>query len=120
MHLESSDIAFSFRQGQDAMWTRAVPRGERAVLIAIMRWRKSEPPNERAEAPERVRFHAVADARPVDVPADEASVLQDLEVLGNGGLCERKLLHDIATNAALLTEQQAKYLYASWMSDGFG
>jgi hypothetical protein len=49
----------------------------------------SEPPNERSQPTERVRLDAVADPRPVHVTADEAGVLEHLEMLGDRRLSER-------------------------------
>ena len=55
---------------------------------------------------------AVTDPRSVHVAADEARLLEDLEVLGDGRLRQGKLLDDVAADASALAEQDANDLHA--------
>src|SRR5882762_2450470 len=54
-----------------------------------------------------VRNDAVADARAVDLAADQARFLEHLEVLGHGGLRERQALDDGPADALATRHQHA-------------
>jgi len=65
-----------------------------------------------------VRLHAVANARAVDVAADEPRVLQDLEVLGDCGLREGQLVDDVAADASVPAHEETEDLHASRVTHG--
>jgi len=79
--------------------------------IADKRWseaRKRELLTSRTETGRRIveaiqggPVRTVAHTRPVDVALNQSGLLQRLEVLGDGGLCEGQLLHDLAAQARL-------------------
>lgn len=79
-----------------------------------------QPADERFEAPQCARLDAVTDAWPIHVATDEPGLLQDLQVLRHGGLRERKLVHDVAANAARPPREKAKDLHASGMAERLG
>jgi hypothetical protein len=72
--------------------------------------RSSDAGDEGFQSSEGVWFNAIADARSVDLAADKAGVLQDLEVLRHGGLRERQLVHDVAADTGVPTNQEAEDL----------
>src|SRR5574342_861482 len=76
--------------------------------------------DERLEAPQGVGLDAVADARPVDLAADEAGLLQHFQVLGDGGLGKRQFLADVAADAGLAADEQADDLDARGMAERLG
>ena len=63
----------------------------------------------------RDRFDAVADAGTIDLAANQPSVLEHLEVLRHGGLCQRQFLDNVAADAGILAHEQPKNLNAGGM-----
>lgn len=80
----------------------------------------SQAPDQRPEAPQLAGLDAVADAGTVDVTANEAHVLEHLEVLGHGGLREVELFDDVAADAAVVAREQAQDSNASRMPERLG
>jgi hypothetical protein len=79
-----------------------------------------EAPDERLQATEGAGLDAVTDARTVDLTAYEPGVLEHLEVLRDRGLGERQLVYDVAADAGLATDEQAKDLDAGGMAHRLG
>jgi hypothetical protein len=79
-----------------------------------------ETSHEGLEAAKYAGLHAVADAWAVDVPPDQARVLQDLQVLGHGRLGEGKLVHDVATHAGFPPDEETHDLDPSRVAHGLG
>jgi len=77
-----------------------------------------ETSDEGLEAPEDVRLHAVADARTIDLAADEPSALEDLQVLRHRRLRERELVHDVATDAGVAAHEKPQDLDPGRVADG--
>jgi len=75
--------------------------------------------DEGLEAPEDVRFDAVADPRAVDLAADEPRVLEHLQVLRHGGLGERQLVDDVAADARVSAYEEPEYLHARGVANRF-
>jgi hypothetical protein len=67
----------------------------------------SHPRDEHLEAPQGTRLDAVTNARPVDLAADEACLLEHFEVLGHRRLRERKLFYNVATDARVPPSQDS-------------
>ena len=63
---------------------------------------------------------AVADPWTVDLAPHEAGLLELLEVLRDGRLGERKLVHDLPADARVATQQQPNDRDASGMAESFG
>ena len=55
--------------------------------------------DKRFEPAKSTGVDAIADTRPIDIAPDQASVFQDLEMLGDGRLRQRKCLGDLAADA---------------------
>jgi hypothetical protein len=79
-----------------------------------------ETSDEGLETTQHPGLDAVADARAVDVPSDEAGLLEDLEVLRDGGLGEGKLAHDVAAHAGLAAFQESKDGDPGRVANGLG
>src|SRR5512140_3469314 len=76
-----------------------------------------EAPDERLEPAQGRRLEAVADMRPVDLSPDQASILQDLEVLRDRGLGQRQLVDDVPADAGVPPRQEPEDLHARRMPD---
>ena len=79
--------------------------------------RPSQARHQHLEAAQGAGLDAVTDARPVDLAADEAGFLEHLEVLGDGRLGERELVHDVAADTRRLAHQDADDLHACRVRD---
>src|SRR5450759_1612684 len=86
--------------------------------ILNIRKRPSQAADKSLEAPKRERLDAVADPRPVDFAAEEPGFFEDLEVLRDGRLRQRQLVHDGAADAGVLADQDAQDLNAPGVGDG--
>jgi len=71
--------------------------------------------DERSQPTERTGFKAVADARTVDLSADETRILENLEVLRDRRLRERQLVDDVPADAGIRPGQESEDLHAGWM-----
>ena len=69
---------------------------------------------------ESARLDAVADPRPVHVASDEARLFQNLQVLGDRGLGQRQLVHDVAANAGVAVAENPQDLHAGRMPQRAG
>jgi hypothetical protein len=65
-------------------------------------------------------MNAVADARSVNVALDQATLLERLQVLGNGRLGEGQFIHNIPANTGTALGQVAQNGYPGRMSQPFG
>jgi hypothetical protein len=65
------------------------------------------------------RINAVANARPIDGALDQAALLKLLQMLGNGGLRQRKLSHNIPADTGSALGQVTQYRNTGWMRDTF-
>src|SRR5665647_1996557 len=88
--------------------------------ILDIRKRLSQAADKILEAAQRERLDAVADPRPVDFAAEQPGILENLEVLGHGGLRQGQLVHDGAADAGVLADEDAQDLNAHRVGDGFG
>ena len=73
--------------------------------------------HERPEAPDRSRFDAVTDARTINLTADESGLLEHLEVLRDGRLGERKLVHEVPADAGRPVHKYPENPYSGRMRD---
>jgi hypothetical protein len=78
----------------------------------------SEHRHERLEAPQRLRFDAVAYARAVDLSANESRVLQHLEMLRDCRLRKVDKFDYFTTNTTTSTSQETKNLDTRLMAQG--
>lgn len=60
------------------------------------------------------------DAIPGFGTADETSVLQDSEVLGDGGLRKREFINDLAADSSFFAGKEPENSNPGWVADGFG
>jgi hypothetical protein len=79
-----------------------------------------EAADERFEAPQSSRFDAVANAWTIHVAADQAALLQDLEVLRNSRLRERQFFDNFPANAAIFPDEESQDLHPRRVADGLG
>jgi hypothetical protein len=77
-----------------------------------------EASNERLQTPQGAGLDAVADPGTVDVAADEAGVLEHLQVLRHRRLRERQLVHDVAADAGLAADEETHDLDAGGVPEG--
>lgn len=66
------------------------------------------------------RVEAVAHARAVDLALHQPGRFQLFEVLRDGALRQRQLLHDVAADARLAGGQQPQNRHAGGVAEGFG
>ncbi len=95
---------------------------ESGLLFALRRTTMSQPINsndrhQRLQPPQHLVVDAVAHARALFPAADQAGVLQNPKVLGDGRLRQRQLVHNLAANPRFLAGQKAQYAHAGGMGD---
>jgi hypothetical protein len=78
----------------------------------------SESADERLEAAKALRVDAVAGPRAIDLALDEARLLEDLEVLRDGGLGQWELVHDLAADTRASSCEKADDLHSRRVSEG--
>jgi hypothetical protein len=71
--------------------------------------------DERLKATQGTRLDAITDSRPIYFAPDEPALLQHLQVLGYGRLCERQFVNYFSAYASVLSDQHPQNLNSGWM-----